>query len=160
MRRERRIGLDLRLRKDHTLGKEDGSIAVMLKDIAHRRGRNMRVLLKGRDDKGLNFRRKPVVHIRNGPLVLEIKHVPHAPDDMMDTFLAASVDGKIIILDDFHPTEALGRLTDDVNALVHSEKASLVLIYTHSHDHLVKHGEGAAEDVQMACGEGVERARE
>ena len=117
----------------------------------------MRELLGRRDDDGLDVRGQAAVRVGDGALGLEVDHVPHAADDVVDAQLVAGVDREVLILDDRHAGQPFGGLPDDAQALVHVEEAALVLVDAHGDDDFVEHRERAFEDIQMAGRERVER---
>ena len=149
-------GLQSRNREDDSRRKELGSVAAMLDKVAYGRGRDMGEFLGRGNDYGLDFRGQPPVHVRNGPLRLEVEHVPHSTDDMPDTQLTAGIDGKVVVFDNPDSGQAADSLGYDVHPLVHREEPGLVLVDTDGHDDFVEHGQSPLEYIQVSCGEWIE----
>ena len=120
----------------------------------------MRELLGGRDDDRLDLRRDTAVGIGDSALVLEVEHIAHAAHYVLDTELTAGVDGQAVVLDNPDTVKSGDSLPDDIHPLVHVEEPALILVDTNGHDHLVEHGQGAFQDIEMSCGKGIERSRE
>ena len=120
----------------------------------------MREFLCGRDDDSLDFRSKTAVGIRDGTLVLEIKHVPDAPYYMGDTQLAAGIDSKVVVFDYLDPVHTADSLAYDIHTLVHAEESAFVLVDTDCDDDFIEHSQRPAENIQMAGGKRIERSRE
>ena len=101
-----------------------------------------------------------MVGIGYGPLRLEVNHIPHSSDDVPDSQLPAAVHSQIVVGNHRHSGETAGGLPYDVQSFFLIVKAPFVGIYTHGHHHLVEHGEGAFENVEVTGRERVERTRE
>ena len=116
-------------------------------------------LLGGRDYDRFDVRSKAPVGIGYRPLVLEIQHIAYASHYMLDAEFAALVDRQRVVFYYLNTFKAISYLTDYVNPLVHREESPLVLVDTDRHDYLVEHREGALEDIEVTCGEGIEGSR-
>ena len=132
----------------------------MLEDIAHSSRRDMSKFLSSRNDYRLDLRGKPAVSISDGPLRLEIYHIPYTSYDMADAELATDVDREVIIMKDTHSFNPGSGLTYDIDLLFAGEEPLLSYVYSHCDDNLIKHRQGSLQDVQMACSKWVERSRE
>lgn len=127
----------------------------MLEDITHSSRRNMRILLSCRDDDGFDFRSKLAVCIRDRALCLEINHIAYTSDDVSYTKLTALVNSEVVILDDMDSLQTGSRLTDYADPLVIIEEAALIDIDSDCNNHLIKHGKGTLEDIQVTCCERI-----
>ena len=117
-------------------------------------------LLGSRNDHGLYLGSDAAVGIGDGAFVLEIEHVAHSSDDMMDAELTACIYCEAVVFRDTHALHTGRRLTDYVHALVHVEEAAFILVDTDRHHYLVEHREGSLENIEMACGKRIERPGE
>ena len=115
-------------------------------------------LLGSRNDDGLDFRGYASVSVSYGALIFKIEHIPHSPDNMAYAQLPADFYCETVVGDNIHPVRHAGsRLAYDINLLLSIVEAPLVLVYADGDHHLVKHGEGTFEYVEMARRERVER---
>ena len=122
----------------------------MLEDIPDSSRRNMGIFLCSRDNDSLDIRSELSVRIRYRPLCLEVDHVADSPDDVPDAEFTALIDGQIVILDDADTFKAACSLTYDIHPLLIGEETPLVYIDTDSHDHLIEHGKGPLQNVEMS----------
>src|SRR5574344_2209029 len=88
--------------KNNTIRKEETRIAMMADKVSDSRRRNMCEFLCCRNDDGFYLGSKPAVCIGNGALVLKVKHIPDAPDNVPDVSLAAYIHSKPIIFNNFN----------------------------------------------------------
>lgn len=131
----------------------------MLQNVPDSTGRYVGELLRRGDDNGFNIRGKASVSIRYRTFIVEIDHVSDAAHNVMDSQLAADVDGKAVIGHDFHTSHALASLAYYVETGFLAVEAAFVLIDTDSHNDIVEHGECTFEDIEMTRSERVEGAR-
>ena len=117
-------------------------------------------LLGRGDDYGLYVRGHAAVGVGYRPFVLEVEHVPDPAHDMVYAQLAADVDGQPVIFDHAHPVHAGDGLPYDILFLGVGEETHLVLVDSYGDDHVVEHGQGAGEYVEVPGREGVEGPRE
>ncbi len=110
----------------------------------------MRELLRRRYNDGIYFRSKFSVRISNGAFGLEIYHIAHASDYMIDTQFLASIHSQIVVLYDAYTVEPLDYLTDNVYTLVHIKETALVLIDSHSDHDFVKHRQSTFQNIKMS----------
>lgn len=122
----------------------------MSEKVAHGCRRYVCELLRCRDYDGLYLRRQLAVGIGDGPLCLEVYHVPYSSHYMPDPKFAAGVYGEVVVLDYAYALQSGSRLSDDVELLLIRKESSLVYIDTDCHHHLIEHGQSPLEDVQMA----------
>ena len=117
-------------------------------------------LLGRRDDDGFNLGSQAAVCVGDGPFVFKIEHVAHAPHYVAYAKVAADVDGKSVVLNDFDILKPGSGLAYDALFLIVGIKAPLVLVDADGNDHVVEHCKGAPQDVEVTCGKGVERPGE
>lgn len=120
----------------------------------------MRELLGGGNDDGIHFGSHTLVGIGYGSLVLEIEHIADTSDNMPYPQFAAYVHRKPVVFDYADAGNVLRSLAYDVHTLVHVIESGLVLVDADRDDHLVKHSERPAQNVEVTGREGIEGSRE
>ena len=133
---------------------------MVTQQVPDSRGGNMGIFLGGWDDNGVDVRIQMTIRVSHRLLIVEIGHIPHSPDYVLDAQLFTKLDCQAVIRDDLHALEASGGLGDDVLTLLHRVEPALGLIDSDRHDHLVKDCQGSGKNVQMAGGERVKGTRE
>ena len=108
--------------------------------VADGRRRDMGKFLRGRYYDGFEVGCEQAVGIGYRPFVLEVEHIAHAPDYMLDTQRVAEIDGETVVIDYRYPIELFYGLKNDVAALLVVKKPALVLIDTDGDYDFVKDG--------------------
>src|SRR5690606_36324563 len=148
----------LHQRRLDDVGDEAGDVPAELPDLLHLARREECELRIGRHEERLDAR-YAVVHLGHLQLVLVVADGPEPADDDGDVLLLAVVHRQAVERVDADVAVLLGGLGDHLGPFLDGEQALLVLVDQHGDDHLVVQTGGAADDVEMPVGDGVERSR-
>lgn len=148
-------------RQEDPLWKKKRGITAMTYNIPHSGGRDVSELLSSRDDDGLYLRGKLAIGIGYGPFVVEIHHIPYAPDYVMYAQLTTNINRKAVILyGSYARAKRSSGLRNNIQLLLTREEAGFVLVDTHSDHERVKHSERAGQYIEVSRSKGVKRSWE
>lgn len=135
---------------------ELGYVSPMLEKVTDRCRRDMGILLRRRDDDGLDVRSKLAVGISYRPFRLEIDHIPDSTHYMSDAEFMALVYGEVVILYYADTFQRGSGLAYDIHPLVVRKESALVYIDSDCDHHFVKHGQSPLQDIEMTCSKRIE----
>ena len=113
-----------------------------------------------RDDYGVYFGGQPPVGIGYGAFCLEVYHIPDSADYVSDTQFSADVYGEVVVFDDSYSFESGNGLPYDFDFPFRGEMSAFVYVDADGYHDLIEHGQRTFENVEVACRERIERARE
>src|SRR5579862_421680 len=139
------------------VGDQAADVAAVPGDFLDQAGAEERVQRVGGHEQRLDLGH-PVVHLRHLHLVLEIGDGAQPLDDRGDPVGSAEVHQQAVEPVDLHVAVPGGDLAQHLHPLVDGEQALLGHVDQDRDDDLVVEPGGAADDVEVSVGDGVERA--
>src|SRR3954452_18873222 len=137
------------------LGDQPGDVAAVRSHFLDQARREEGVERVGRHEHRLDAG-QAMVHLRHLELVVEVADRPQALDDHLDRVGLAEVDDQPVEAVDDDVAVLLRRLAEHLGALLEGEHPLLRGVHADSDDDLVVQVAGAADDVEVAQGDGVE----
>ena len=137
-------------------GKELGSVATVLVDVADDARRHAHQLAFGKQEDGLQLGMQALVGVADHVLVLEVAAATQAADDGVGPHFLAEVGGETLVALHFHVRVVSKDGLAPLDAVLQIKGGTLFHVDADGDINLVEHGKGAKYDGTVTQGDGVE----
>lgn len=139
-------------------GNERGDIAAEACDLLYQAGGNIAVVLARHEEHRLESRGEAAIHEGHLEFELEVAHGAQSADDGAGFLAPREFDEEAGEPCDSDVSQSRNGLAEEGDPLVGREEAAFFRVAGDGHENLVKDVRGAREHVEVAVGDGVERA--
>src|SRR5436190_11676733 len=137
---------------------ERADVAAEFGDLANQARRNERVMLRRRQEYGLDTVDQMSIHRGELKLIFEVRDGTQAPDDRFEAVGARELDREARVAGHRYLGQVAKDFFRELDALLESEQGRLFRIRSNRDDDLVEQAHAAANEVLMTACDRVERA--
>ena len=143
----------------HAGGNEPFHAAAHRGHLANDGGREVHELRRRHDEERFKVMAKLVVQCRHLELVLEVGDSAQALNHHMGIKLMHAIDKQALEADNAHVGKIGNRFLNQANAGFKVEDGALLRRLGNRHHYFIEDLRGARNDIEMACGNGIEGSR-